>query len=280
MRVKKILVTLAGAAAVAMAGPAIAGTKQDVRDLQARVAELEQSVPAGAAATVRIGELERHIQDLTGQIEELRFQLDQANARLNAVTAALSGEAPIGGATAPGLPPTTGGPVDLTTGDPIADQITREASPGGANAVAGAAGAAPEIASDIALPLDPDAAFDYASSFLLQGDYARAKQAFALYAEAFPNHPRTPDAKFRLGEIHLALSENAAAADVFIAHIREYPNDPRAAEAYLKLGTAFSRLDRPQEACTVFKSMQAKFPNAARPVVDRANLEMARIDCQ
>ena len=272
-------------AALAVA-PASAGVRDDVRDLQQRMTQAEQSLEGQRAATLRIGELEREIQSLTGRIEQLTFQLDQANMRLDAISAALASGGPaaattggaggewIGGEWVPGdmaadVPVARSGPVDLTAGG------AGQAAP----APAGAASAAP-APDDVTLPLDPAAAFDYASQFLLKGDYPRAKSAFGLYLQAFPNHTRTPDAQFRLGEIHMALSENAAAADAFIAHIRDYPNDPRAVEAYLKLGSAFARLEKPGEACTVFKTMKAKFPNAAGPVVQRADLEMARIDCQ
>ena len=261
-------------------GPAAASVRSDVRDLQERMNRAEQSLAGQSAATVRISQLEREIQMLTGRIEELTFQLDQANMRLDAVSAALAGDGAGGGAGAAesglafgapgGAPAASGGPVDLTAGDPIADEISRSQAPAASNAFAG----------DVTLPLDPSAAFTYASQFLLQGDYPRAKEAFELYLEAFPNHSRTADAQFRLGDIHLALGDNAAAADAFIAHIRNYPNDPRAAEAYLKLGTAFSRLERPDEACTVFQTLKTKFPNAAGPVMQRADTEMARIDCQ
>ncbi len=266
MSIRTVLPALMGAALLAVApGLAIAGTKDDIRDLQERMSRVEQGLAGQSAATVRVSELERQIQILTGEIEELSYRLDLANQRLEAVSAALSGDVAIGG------PSAAHGPVDLTAGDPIADQIDRESAPDATGSVGG---------GDVALPLDPDAAFAYASDFLLKGDYQRAKAAFQLYVEAFPNHPRTPDAQFRLGEIHLALGENATAADAFIAHIRNYPNDPRAAEAYLKLGTAFSRLDKPSEACTVFKTMKTKFPNAPTPVTQRADLEMTRIDCK
>jgi len=277
MNIKSVFPVVIGALVLAaIAAPANAGTKDDIRALDERLNRLEQSVTAGTAATLRISDLEREIQALTGRIENLQFELGQSNARLDAVSATLSGETPAGGlAYGP-----AGGPVDLVPGgspssgissavpggDPIAEQIAKDAA---ASAPAG-----------IELPLDPNAAFDYASAFLLQGDYQRAKGAFQLYVKAFPNHARSPDAQFRLGEIHLALGENADAADVFIAHIRNYPNDPRAAEAYLKLGTAFARLKRPTEACTVFKTMKTKFPGAGQAVVQRANLEMVRIDCQ
>lgn len=277
MTVKLSLAVFVASCAAFMAMPASAGTKDDVRDLQARMERAEQALAAQSAATVKISQLERQIQQLTGRIEEMQYALDQKDQRLDAISAALAGDTigasgfgdDLGGASL------GGGPVDLTRGDPIAEELARGD---------GAQSAAPRsdtstTVTGVELPLNPDAAYDYASGFLLSGDYPRAKAAFALYAEAFPNHTRTADAKFRLGEIHLALGENADAADVFLNHIQTYPNDPRAAEAYLKLGTAFARLEKASEACTVLKTMKSKFPNAAAPVMQRADLEMARIDC-
>lgn len=261
-------------------GAASAGTKDDVRALQAQMAEVQQALAGHRAALVRISELERQNQLLTGRIEELTYELEQANRRLDAISAALAGDGSMGAAGDAsgglGASPSGVGPVDLTGrasagDDPIADQIAEQARDPGGESVGG---------GDVSLPLDPEAAFEYASGFILAGDYQRAKAAFTLYLEAFPNHSRTPDAQFRLGEIHLALEENAAAADAFIAHIRNYPNNGRSAEAYLKLGTAFARLDKPAEACTVFKTMKSKHPNAPRAVLQRADLEMARIDCK
>ena len=264
---------LAGLAAVVIAMPASAGTKDDVRDLQARMERAEQALSAQSAATVRISELERQIQLLTGRLEELDYQLDQQNRRLDSISAVLAG-GDVSGADSFGAPGlngsigagSAGGPVALGPSDPIADELAR--------ADAGAA-ASPSVE----LPINPDAAYDYASSFLLSGDYPRAKAAFMLYGEAFPNHVRAADAKFRLGEIHLALGEDADAAAVFLEHVQKYPNDARAAEAHLKLGTAFARMEKQREACTIFKTMKSKFPNAASPVMQRADLEMARIDC-
>jgi tol-pal system protein YbgF len=273
---------LSGLAIAAFAVPASAGTKDDVRDLQARMERVEQGLSAQSAGTVRVSELERQIQVLTGRIEELNYQLDLQNQRLDAISAALAGDSlgaasalgPVGGggfgAPNPGGPAQLG-PAPLGPTGP-SDDLSRN------GATAPAAGASSAAAS-VELPLNPSAAYDYASSFLLSGDYARAKAAFQLYTEAFPNHARTPDAKFRLGEIHLALGENADAAAVFLDHVQKYPNDARAAEAHLKLGTAFARMDQGKQACDIFKTMKSKFPAASQSVTQRADLEMARIDC-
>lgn len=255
---RKTLFTLAIVAAVAVA-PAQAGTKDRVEVLERQVSDLLASQQASAQSSVRIAELEAQIQTLTGRIEQLSYELDQANAKLTAISTALAGGAPGPDGMA------AGGPTALS-GDPIGDQIA-------------AAGQGADSAADVVLPMDPDAAFDYASSFLMAGDYARARAAFELYVKSFPNHSRTADAQFRLGEIYLATGANADAADTFIAHIKKYPNDPRAAEAYLKLGTAFARMEQNGEACKVFKAMKSKYPGAAPVVQQRADVEMARIGC-
>jgi tol-pal system protein YbgF len=254
MRMTYLIGVLASTLVLAAAAPAAAGQKERIEALEAAVADLRASSATASASALRISELEQQIQTLTGRVEELTHELDQANAKIQSMTLAISG-----------AKPASGGPAPLS-GDPIADQI------------AGTTGAA--AAGDIALPLDADAAYQYCADFLLNGDYARAQKAFELYLKAFPNHARTADAQFRLGEIYLATGANADAADAFIAHIKKYPSDPRAADAYLKLGTAFSRMKQSAEACKVFKTMKSKFPNASQAVMERADVEMAKISCR
>lgn len=265
---------------MSVTSPAMAGTKDRVKALEAIVADLQVRAQSDSSAD-RINQLELQVQQLTGRVEQLTFDLSTANSRLDAVSGILAGDPTVIGQPGAGVPglgqPPVGapgsGPVALTPPDPIADQIT--AADPAASAGASAAGQLP----DVTLPGDPNAAFDYASSFLLQGDYARAQVAFQQYVKAFPDGARTADAQFRLGEIYLATGANADAADAFIAHIRDYPNDARAAEAYLKLGTSFARMEQTKQACQVFQTMKRKYPNAAPAVMQRANIEMTRIQC-
>lgn len=255
--IRRIAISL-GAAAL-LTSPAFAGTKERVEALEAAVAQLQASSPAALDANAKIDRLEAEVRSLTGRIEELTHELDETRARLDSVSAALAGGG-AGGPVALGAPASPGS----IAGDPIANQIARAES------------APPEVA----LPLDPEAAYAYASDFLVTSDYARAEAAFTKFLEAFPNHPRAADARFRLGEVYLASSKNTEAADTFIAFIRAYPNSARGAEAYLKLGTAFSRLNQSAEACKVFKTLKAKYPTATPAVLQRTDVEMARINCK
>lgn len=248
-------------------------TKERLQRLERSMAELQSADNSnGADATLRISQLERELQILTGRVEELSYDLDQANAKIKSMQSALS----LGSTVLP-----EDGPVPLTGGANSGDLVTNGEAIAGLDTAPGEVGKAkaPDI-SGVELPLDPDAAFAYASGFLLSGDYDRAEAAFKLYLQSFPNHPRSADARFRLGEIYLATEKNADAADSFITHIRTYPNDPRAAEAHLKLGTAFSRLGQPDEACNIFRTLKSKFPNASPAVSQRAEREMAAINCR
>ncbi len=241
------------AALMIAATPASAGTKDRVEALEAAVAQLKASSPAALESNAKIDRLEAEVRSLTGRVEELTHELDQTRARLDSVSAALAGGP-------------AGGPVNLS-GQPAGanDLIANEISRAGA---------------DVTLPLDPEAAYAYASEFLVANDYARAERAFNMFLESFPNHPRSADAQFRLGEVYLASNKNSEAAETFIAFIRAYPKSARGAEAYLKLGTAFSRLSQSSEACKVFKTLKTKYPTAAPAVIQRTDVEMARIDCR
>ena len=257
MRIIGRMAALLGAAALMAVSPAFAGSKDRIEALEASVAQLQAASPAALNANAKIDRLEAEVRSLTGRVEELTHELDQTRARLDSVSAALAGDV-AGGPVALGAPASAGG------GDPIANQIARTES------------ASPEVA----LPLDPEAAYAYASDFLVTADYARAEAAFSKFLEAFPNHPRAADARFRLGEVYLASSKNTEAADTFIAFIRAYPNSARGAEAYLKLGTAFSRLNQSAEACKVFKTLKVKYPTAPPAVLQRTDVEMSRISCK
>ncbi len=297
MKAFSSILAVIAAALVLVAPASAASTKDRVRTLEAQVADLQARL-SGESPSVRVGQLERQVQELTGKVEQLSFQLTQANQRLTAISGVLANDPAAAAALQAIGSSAVSGPVSLTPGagptdlgattpgaatqpsaigDPIADQIAATAGEPATGQAPAAGGAV--LPTDVTLPSDPNAAFDHASRYLLQGDYPRAQVAFENYVAAFPNSQRAADAQFRLGEIYLATGANSKAASAFITHIRQYPNDPRSAEAYLKLGSAFARLKKNTEACKIFRALKTKFPTASPAILQRADIEMARIPC-
>ena len=264
----------------ASAIPAQAGKKEDIEALQQQVAQLQEQLTAlsnnsgqaNANATVLMSQMQAENQRLTGEVEGLRNQVRQLSSRMDTLSRAVAGENFSGLGT---------GPVSLENGTGVGTGLAEEGASAGTEGAANAPSATRDRdGATVNLPLDSDAAYEYASGFLLSGDYTRARIAFEMYVEAFPNARQTPDARFRLGEIYLATGANSDAAQAFINHIKLYPNDPRAPEAYLKLGTAFSRMEQTDQACNIFKQVRVKFPNASPIVIQRTDVEMKRINCR
>ena len=263
---------LAGTSGVAAAKPS---TKDRVTTLEAEVAELKAAAEGARASAVRLDQLEREVRTLTGRVEELTFDLERANARINSLTQALSGEVDPafeagvdGGLGRSGA--AAGGPTML--GPPQAPAME-------AGGVADAGAAATASVDDVELPIDPEAAFEYANNFLFQEDLPRAEAAFSLFVSAFGAHPRAADARFRLGEVLLAQGKYARAADAFVEYIRRHPNEARVPEAYLKLSAAFTGLGEAGEACKVLRAAKAKYTDRDPAFSDRANAAIARAGC-
>lgn len=280
-------VAAAMALSVAATGGALAAsTKDRVEALEATVAELTAAADASKADAARLDQLEREVRGLTGRVEELTYNLDQANAKIYSLTTALSGgapaddaspfvgidgrasdsQAPVGRATGAG-PTSAGGngPTMLIgsgSGEPSGDAP---------------AGAAP--IDDVQLPLDPDAAFNYANGFLFEEDLPRAEAAFSMFLSAFGAHPRAADAQFRLGEILLAEEKYAKAADAFVVFIRKHPDEAKVPEAYLKLSASFAGLGEQAEACKVLRAAKSKYAGGDPQFLDRADAAMSRTGC-
>ncbi|MCQ8185437.1 tetratricopeptide repeat protein [Parvularcula maris] len=205
-------------------------------DPSGRAAAAAQDPQMNAETLVRIGALEREIQSLTGQVEQLNFQLRQQQQIIRELYAAVypDGDGPglsLGGQaevvrSGGSLDPVTGGPVDLVGGGAAGDAL-----PTYANA---------------------EAAFAAGRSALLEARYADAERAFLALTEQFPDSDRAGDATYYLGETYLAQGDLGAAARTFLDFVRNYPDNPRAAEAHLKLGQAFARADKVNEACRVW----------------------------
>ncbi|MEO0398174.1 MAG: tol-pal system protein YbgF [Pseudomonadota bacterium] len=294
---------LAGAMVMATAAEARPSTKERVETLEGDVAELKAASEAAATSSQRVIILEEQVRALTGQIEILNFRLQQSDARIQALSAALAGEgglpadfsapsfsAPVSGAasssygasapsasSAPSAQPgATGGPAPLGAASPLGEPAASAVDQG---ASALSTPSAPAF-DDVQLPMDPEAAFIYANSFLLEQDYARAENAYTMFLDVYGGHPRAEDAQFRLGEIYLARDKNAEAADAFVAFIRKYPKSGRLPEAYFKLGASFSRLGQKDEACKVFNAVKKKYPNAPSQLLEKTDRERARNGCQ
>lgn len=262
----------------------------------------------------RMSRMENTIRTLTGQVEELNYQLsvlqeqvrrlqEDTNYRLQALEggtvapAAQQGAAPALAAptqdpgTAAATAPAVGVPV-AQLGTPPQDlgQVTIDGTPGSQpldlSTLAGAAtvGADPAMAdqqqvASIAPTGDPRADYDQAYSLIRSGRYDMAEQSFRQFLSAYPSDELAPEAQYWLGESFFARGDYARAAEEFRAGYKAYPKSRRGPDTLLKLGLSMAGLGYRDEACQMYAATLKQYPDMSNALLQRVRNEQASASC-
>ncbi len=229
--------------------------------------------------TQRVEALETQQRALTGQVEQLQFQLrtlqsDVSKARgdtdfrLNALEGRAS--APAGPDAIPEAgpgraPPQTTRPPGQTAPGAAADIPVAGARPPAAKpplAKAGTAIADPPKTDAAAAGGDPaEAAYRAAYALWQAGDDAGAIRDFQAFLKANPKHPRASHASFWQGRAMMRQGQAAQAAKAFLEGYQRYPRGERAPNSLLWLGKALTDLKRPDAACQALDELKKAYPD-------------------
>ncbi|MCF8480355.1 MAG: tol-pal system protein YbgF [Rhodospirillum sp.] len=232
---------------------------------------------------VRISELERLVQDLTGKVEQtsyenrqIKAQLDNALGDIQYRLNALEGNpTPPQGASMGGQAvPNTG------TAPPAGEQGVLGYIPGGQGASADSASTTVMAPSTSILPDAPEAEqYNYAFSMLRRADYAAAEEAFKAFLAQHPNGNLSGNAQYWLGETYYVRGDYEQAAVAFMSGYKTYPQSTKGPDNLLKLGMAMANLSKTKEACAAFGRLDSQYPRAAEAIKRRATAEMGRLGC-
>jgi len=205
------------------------------------------------ALTDKLGDLDRTLTRVNGEMEVVRHDLDQVRQDendLRAQTAALREEVraleqKIQGLTAPPLPPPA------------------------------AAGAAPtELATN-----DPAAAFTAAKTIWQAGDNAGAETAFRDFTDRYGDSPRAPEARYYLGKILVARGAWPEAATADIGALRGWPQTRWAPDAVLDLSRALVGLGKTADACKTLDELGRRYPKPPPSVLTGAKSVRRQAAC-
>lgn len=236
--------------------------------------------PAMERLESRLNTLEADVRRVTGQNEQLSFQLsnarraaDEANAgrqqlqrdydalsaRLSALEAMARGDTAAAASVArePGA-----ATVDLTNGP--------------AGRAEAASGAAIDAAS---LPADEEGLLKEARNLLLAGDYPSAHSAFSRFLKEHPRSASADEAQYLLGESLLYQGAYADAATEYGKLLSSYEKSERGPEALVKLARSMRLMDKKSEACKALGLMNSRFPKASNAAKTLAATERSRAGC-
>jgi tol-pal system protein YbgF len=120
--------------------------------------------------------------------------------------------------------------------------------------------------------------FDRAKEVLGQGDFPRAAELFATYAQSYPGGPLVPEAHFQRGEALTRMGDTGNAARAYLDAFSADQTGPFAPDALLKLGEGLGTLGQVQEACVTLAEVGKRFP--ASTAATQSTVAMQGFGCQ
>ncbi|HEY8963923.1 MAG TPA: tol-pal system protein YbgF [Alphaproteobacteria bacterium] len=317
-------VTLALCATLPLAGFALSATAQDDMSSYATApavpvyaapapAPTYMTQPSAAVANgdmTRMGALEQQVRDLTNQVEQSNYKLQQLQEAFDryvqSTESRLSSgagsnptpttnsfdtpayDAPAQAPSAPSAPtppqpsaPAQGGGVSGGLTDPNGAFQPSSTPPLGQIEERSAQPQSDTITSGRAQGSTGNAAqaYDQAFGFLQQSNYTDAENAFRNFLATYPNHPLAANAQYWLGETYFAQTQYSTAAKTFAKAFQDYPKGQKAPDALLKLAVTLEKMNKKNDACLTLKELKKRFPSGPASVLRRGDEEAIRMSC-
>lgn len=275
---------------LALAGPVLAQDRaQSLADIRAELQKLASDLqslrselvsggaPAlqaagGGSALERMDAMEAAMTQLTAQTEELQNRINRVVAdgtnRIGDLEFRL---VELEGGDVSNLP------ITATLGQP-GSAAPAPAAPAPAAPAPDAAAAPVVDTAGASMAVNEQADFDRAQEVLGQGDFRRAADLFAAFAQSYPGGPLTVTALFQRAEALRQLGDTKGQAQSYLDAYNADPEGSRAAEALLALGRSLADLGQMSEACVMLSEVGARFPRS-QAAADAANT-MQGLQCQ
>lgn len=239
-----------GVLAAAQLSPAVA--RDDFSGSSLRFAQVE-SGGIVSELLVKVSELERMNQELTGRLEEVQHENRKLVERFD--TYVKDAEFRF---------------QELEKGRSVSSS-----APGLGAAPAGGASSAASGPSSA----DPEQQYTSAFNLLRTNNYPAAQVALQDFIKKNPGHELAGNAQYWLGETFYVRGNYKQAAVSFLDGYRKYPKNAKAPDNLLKLGLTMGQLGKNKEACAAFGKLKSEYPRASDAVKRRLNTEKERLKC-
>ena len=249
---------------MSLAGIAVAAD----RNVEQRLTRLERLLESQRLVDmyVRLGELQKELQELRGAIEEQTHAMNglkQRQRELYLDTDRRLRQIEHGGAAAPAA-----GTVAPPAAVPRPATAPRAAPP---PTVATVATAEPE-------PTKADEEYRRAFELLKEGRYAEAIAQFGAYLKKYPGSGYADNAQYWLGEARYVTREFEPAVKEFEKVITNYPDSPKIADAMLKIGYCHYETKDYQQAKKVLTNLQKRYPDSTAARLAENRLQRMKLE--
>ncbi|MGD8839068.1 MAG: tol-pal system protein YbgF [Gammaproteobacteria bacterium] len=221
----------------------------------------------------QVDQLSSEISQLTGSIEEQRYEIEgikkrqrelyaDIDRRLRDLESGAAGRAASGSIS---VPQTSSG---TSAAGQAAAAAAAGASSGEAASTTSQTTASPSAASDV-----ERAAYQAAFDTLKEGRYKNAKVELRAFLDKYPNSSYAGNAQYWLGEANYVTRSFEQGIVEFKNVLEKYPTSNKVPDAMLKLGYTYYELKQYPEARQVLTQLRDKFPGETA-----ASLATKRLD--
>ena len=232
--------------------------KDTGQPVQVRTASSDDQIIAMQA---KLDDIDQTVRSMTGQIEVLSHDLDEAKKTVAAThdqTVVMADrldklEKQVESITAPPPPPPA----------PTAEAAPQD-QPSGDVAVASGGAAA---------------SYSHAHQLMLNGEYPAAADAYQSFIDTYPTSPTVPAAHYWLGSIKYTQGDFNAAATNMIGAIRGWPQTSWAPDAMVKLSLALIQVNKSSDACGTLAEFARHYPHASPAIKQHAAAARAKAGC-
>ena len=265
---------------------------------------LNADAAAQANIELRLSQLENEIRTITGRLEEIDFQHQQFQTRVEKELADMklavetSAQNQMNARMPKASPSYDGGSVMSPPRSRVDDmQIENDAPPmpnevpqpnaqtsnqlGVLRTTVDENGNVIDLdVPDNVWPTDPAGLYERSFSYLRERDYAQAEQGFSKFLASYPKHDLAANSKYWLGETFYVRQQYERAAREFAESYQNYPDGPKGPDNLLKLAMSLNGLGKNDDACLSLEQLKSQYPDAPSSITIRAEAEAEKMGCQ
>ena len=121
--------------------------------------------------------------------------------------------------------------------------------------------------------------YQFATSFLKNGDYSTAERAFREFVLTNPEHDLAGNAQYWYAETFRIRQLYTDAASAYLEGYQKYPKGEKAPINLLKLGVSMVQIGEKDQGCKMINGVEKQYPNANQSVIQKAKYESQKFEC-
>jgi len=244
---------------------------------------------------LKLSEIENQFQELTNKFEEINFKLDKLSNRMSKVQAdnqirfqdlengisTDNSEKKVTKKNNDEILPGSSQPQDLGSIS-YKDTDTKEKSQQTQSIDTTATIVTETFQSEEKiLPKEsPKKQYEFATSFLKNGDYSTAERAFREFVNTNPEHDLAGNAQYWYAETFRIRQLYTDAASAYLEGYQKYPKGEKAPINLLKLGVSMVQIGEKDQGCKMINGVEKQYPKANQSVIQKAKYESQKFECK